>query len=210
LTTFENEGPIIDTVSPLSVQKMPAHVALAIAAALAWPAMRLSSQSLTVTAASGIVHVRAPGLRFIEGKPLARLKDGQSVRVDFQLSVLTKPAAAAAVEIKQTFVLSYDLWEERFAVTLTGVPPHSVSHLTSTAAEGWCVEQLAFPVSALGPLGRNLPFWIRLEYRVRNDVSAERDEGGLTLQGLIDVLSRRRKTGDESHSIEAGPFRLQE
>ena len=188
---------------------MPAHIALAIVAALAWPAARLTSQSLTVTAASGLVHVRAPGLHFLEGEPLARLKDGQSVRVDFHLSVLARPGAAAAVQHRQTLVLSYDLWEERFAVTSPDAPSRSVSHVTSAAAEAWCVEQLAFPVSSLGPLGR-LPFWIRLEYRVRNDVSAERDEGGLTLQGLIDVLSRRRKTGDVSHAIEAGPFRVQE
>jgi hypothetical protein len=187
-----------------------APAALAIVAALVWTPMRLSSQSLSVTTAGGLVQVRAPGLLFIEGEPLARLKDGQSVRVDFQLSVLDKPGAAATVQHKQTLVLSYDLWEERFAVTSSDAPSRSVSHLTSAAAEAWCVAQLSFPVSSLGPLGRNLPFWIRLEYRVRNDVSAERDEGGLTLQGLIDVLSRRRKSGDVSHAIEAGPFRVRE
>ena len=189
---------------------MRAHLALAIVAALVWPATRLTSQSLTVTAASGLVQVRAPGLRFIEGEPLARLKDGQSVRVDFLVRVLATPGAAAAAERRLTLVLSYDLWEERFAVTSPDAPSRSVSHLTSAAAEAWCVEQLAFPVSSLGPLGRDLPFWIRLEYRVRNDVGAEPDDGGLTLQGLIDVLSRRRRTGDVSHAIEAGPFRVQE
>ena len=203
-------GPFTDTVSRIAGHTMPTHVALAIVAALAWPATRLTSQSLMVTAANGVVQVRAPGLRFIEGEPLARLKDGQSVRVDFQITVLAKPGEAAATQRRQAFVLSYDLWEERFAVTSPDAPSRSASHLTSAAAEAWCVEQLAFPVGSLGPLGRNLPFWIRLEYRVRNDVGAERDEGGLTLQGLIDVLSRRRKPGDVSHTIEAGPFRVQE
>ena len=205
-----NGGAIIDTASRLAACQVPAHLALAIVAALAWPATRLTSQSLTVTAASGLVQVRAPGLRIIEGEPLARLKDGQSVRVDFEISVLSKPGGVATLQRRQTLVVSYDLWEERFAVASPDAPSRSVSHLTSAAAEAWCVEQLAFPVTALGPLGRNRPFWIRLEYRVRNDVSAERDEGGLTLQGLIDVLSRRRKTGDVSHAIEAGPFRVQE
>jgi hypothetical protein len=189
---------------------VPARVALVIAAALAWPPMHLSSQSLSVTTVRGVVHVRAPGLRFLEGEPLARLKDGQSVRVDFVLSAHAKPGAAATVQRRQTLVLSYDLWEERFAVTSPDAPSRSVSHLTSAAAEAWCVEQLAFPVTALGPLGHNQPFWVRLEYRVRTGVTAEQDDGGLTLQGLIDVLSRRRKTGDVSHAIEAGPFRVQE
>ena len=42
----------------------------------------------------------------------------------------------------------------------------SVSHLTLAAAEAWCLEQLAIPLSALGALGRDLPFWVRLEYRI--------------------------------------------
>ncbi len=189
---------------------MLAHVALLIGATLAWPAARLSSQSITVTTAGGVVRVQAPGFRFIDGEPLARLKDGQSMRVDLELSVLAKPGGAAAAQRRQTFVLSYDLWEERFAVTLADVPPRSISHLTSTAAEAWCVQQLAVPVSALGALGQNLPFWVRLEYTVLNGSSAARDDGGFTLRGLIDLLSQRRKAGEALHAIEAGPFRVQE
>jgi hypothetical protein len=201
---------VVETRSRSSIHQVPVHVALAIVATLAWPAMRVLSQSLTVTTANGIVHVRAPGLRFIEGEPLARLKDGQSVRVEFQIGVLPKPGEAAIADLRRAFVLSYDLWEERFAVTSAGVPSHSMSHMTSAAAEGWCVEQLAFPVSALGPLARNRPFWIRLEYRVRTDVGGGREDDVFTLQGLIDVLSRRRKAGDVTHAIEAGPFRVQQ
>ena len=53
---------IIDTLSTrLRPTVARTHVALVIVAALAWPAARLASQSLTVTAASGVVHVRAPG-----------------------------------------------------------------------------------------------------------------------------------------------------
>jgi hypothetical protein len=201
---------VIDTVSTRSAQRLLAQVALVIAALVAWPAARLSSQSISVKAVSGVVHVQAPGLRFIDGPPLARLKDGQSVRVDLELSVLAKPGAAAAAQHRQTVVLSYDLWEERFAVTLAGAPSRSMSHLTLTAAEAWCVQQLAIPVSALGALGHNLPFWVRLDYRVLDGAGVERDDDGFTLRGLIDALSRRRKTGDVSHSIEAGPFRVQE
>jgi hypothetical protein len=187
-----------------------AGVALVIVTTLAWPAARLSTQSMTVATAGGAVHVKAPGFHFIEGESLARLKDGQSVRVDLELTVLAKPGAAPAAQRRQTFVLSYDLWEERFAVTLADVPSRSISHLTPGAAEAWCIEQLEIPVSALGALARNLPFWIRLESRVSADVSNGRDDGGYTLRSLIDALSRRPKTGAASHAIEAGPFRVRE
>lgn len=201
---------IIDTPSSRSTHWLRLPVALAIVTTVAWPAARLSSQSVSVETVSGILHVQTPGFRFIDGEPLARLKDGQTVRVDLTLDVLARPGAAPAVQRTQTCVLSYDLWEERFAVTIPGTPPRSISHLTSAAAEAWCVRHLTVPVSALGPLGRTVPFWVRLEYRLVDGVPAEREEGGFTLRGLIDVLSRRRKSGDVSHSVEAGPFRVQE
>jgi hypothetical protein len=187
---------------------MLARIALVIVAALAWPAARLSSQSIDVTTVNGVVRVAAPGFRFITGEPLARLKDGQSLRVELAVRVLPKPGAAPAAERRRTFVLSYDLWEERFAVALADAPSRSASHLTSTAAEAWCIEQLDLPVSALGVLAQNLPFWIRLEYHVLNGVAAE-DDSGFTLRTLIDALSRRQKTA-VSHTIEAGPFRVKD
>jgi hypothetical protein len=182
---------------------------LAIAVAVAWPAARLVSQSLTVSTVSGALQVRAPGFHFIAGEPLARLKDGQTVSVELAVNVLPNQGASAAAQRRDVFVLSYDLWEERFAVRVSGTPPRTISHLSPAAAEAWCLQQLAVPVDALGSLGRNVPFWVRLDYRVLNGSSApERDRGGLTLGGLIEVFSRRQ-AGEIAHSIEAGPFRVQ-
>jgi hypothetical protein len=83
------------------------------------------------------------------------------------------------------------------------------SHLVLAAAEAWCVDQLTIPIDALGGLGRDLPFWIRLEYRfLDSETTADSAESGYTLQALIDALSRRRKTDSSTHALEAGPFRL--
>ena len=85
----------------------------------------------------------------------------------------------------------------------------SVSHLMMAAAEAWCVEQLAIPVSALGALGRDLPFWIRLEYRVLDGDSTS-DRGGLGLHAA--GADRRVEPTPQDRviaaSLEAGPFRL--
>lgn len=189
---------------------MRAHVALVIVAALAWPGERLLSQSMTLSTTNGALRVQAPGFHFIEGDSLVRLKDGQSVRVDLELAVFERPGGSRVAQQRQACVLSYDLWEERFAVTVAGAPTRSISHLTLAAAEAWCVQQIEIPVSALGRLARKLPFWIRLESRVVDDISSGRDEEGFTLRSLIEALSRRRKTSAASHAIEAGPFRVQE
>ena len=127
--------------------------------------------------------------------------------------MLARTGDAAAAATRRLFVLSYDLWEERFAVTTVGARRrHLPSHLAAAAAEAWCVEQLTVPLSALGTLGRASPFWIRLEYRVLDGDGAPATDAGFGLYAarLIDVLSRRRKaeSSPSSQPIEAGPFRL--
>jgi hypothetical protein len=172
--------------------------------------MVVLAQSVHVARIGEGIAVRAPEFDFITGEPLTRLKHGRSVRVDLELDVLPGPGGAAAAQGRQTYVLSYDLWEERFAVTQVGTPPRSSAYLTSAGAEDWCLERLTVPVSALGRLGRELPFWIRLGYRVLDaDGGHGAEDGGeFTLRGLVDALSRRRRNAPLTHSIEAGPFRL--
>lgn len=171
-------------------------------------AVRPVAQSATVDAVGGILHVRAPNFRFIEGAILARLKDGRSVRVDLQLAVLTRPGAPGVVEDRQSFVLSYDLWEERFAITQTGTTSRTITHLSAADAEAWCIGRLTVPVSAFAR--PDTPFWIRLDYQVRDDDGAESSgqAQGLSLRGLIDRLSRRGTVEKLADAIEIGPFRL--
>ena len=176
---------------------------------LVWPALHLSAQTVTVDAVGEALRIRAPGFSFLKGDPLARLKDGRSVRVEIAAMVLPAPGKPPAATARRIFALSYDLWEDRFAVTTVDARSQSVSHMMMAVAEAWCVEQLVVPLSALGALGRDLPFWIRLEYRLLpGDSPSDAEDSGYTLQALIDALSRRRKSESSPHSLEAGPFRL--
>jgi hypothetical protein len=187
------------------------RAAVVLLALLTWPAVRASAQTLTVDTAGDALKIRAAGFSFLKGDPLTRLKDGRSVRVELAAMVLAAPGKLPAVTTRRIFALSYDLWEERFAVTAldNAARSQSVSHLALAAAEAWCVDQLMIPVKALGSLGRDVPFWARLEYRILDGDSSSDPEGsGYTLQALIDALSRRRKTESSPHSVEAGPFRL--
>jgi hypothetical protein len=184
--------------------------AVALLALLAWPDARASAQAVTVHIVGDALKVRAPGLRFLNGDPLTRLKDGRSVRVELAAMVLAAPGKPSGTTARRIFSLSYDLWEERFAVTAVNPRARSVSHLAQAAAEAWCVDQLTVPISALGALGRDVPFWIRLEYRLLDgDGTANPDDAGYTLQALIDLLSsRKRRTEASAPPLEAGPFRL--
>jgi hypothetical protein len=177
---------------------------------IASPVLHVSAQELSVSTVGDSVYVRARAFGFIEGEALDRLKDGRSVRFDFELDVLAKPAGPVVTEARQSFNLSYDLWEQRFAVTQIGTPSRSSSHLTLPLAEAWCLEHLTLPVSAFGHLGRDAPFWLRLGYRIPDRDRAKETDGNstFTLRSLIDRLSRRRSTDDLGNSVVAGPFRL--
>jgi hypothetical protein len=166
------------------------------------------AQTVTVRTVADALHVQTRNFNFMDGPVLARLKEGRSVRIDFELTVLAKPDGQAIRQMMQSFTVSFDLWEERFAVSRTGAPPKSISHLRQRDAETWCLESLTIPVSSLG-LGRDTPFWIRLAYRVQDVTPATEDPGErYTLRGLIDRLSRRREEENLARSIDAGPFRL--
>jgi hypothetical protein len=175
---------------------------------IACAVVALAGQSLTVSATADAVQVKAAGLTFIEGPVLDRLREGRTVRLDFELAVLERPGGPTVSQTTQSFALSFDLWEERFAVTRVGTPVRSISHLRARNAEAWCLENLTIPVAALGRLGRE-PFWVRLAYRVLTPApTASPEDEGFTLQGIIDRLSRRRGDDDLRRSIDAGPFRL--
>ena len=167
-------------------------------ALLACPVARVSAQALTVDIVGDALKIRAPAFSFLNGDPLARLKDGRSVRVELAALVLAAPGKSPSAATRRVFALSYDLWEERFAVTAVDARSQSVSHLVLAAAEAWCVEQLGVPVRALGALYRILD----------GDAPVEPADSRYTLQALIDALSRRRKTESSPHALEAGPFRL--
>jgi hypothetical protein len=176
---------------------------------MAVAAAPLVAQTITIRTVADALHVQVRGLSFIEGPVLTRLKEGRSVLIDFELTVLAKPDGPIVKQAMHGFTLSFDLWEERFAVSRIGSPPKSVSHLRPRDAENWCLDNLTMPVSSLG-LGRDTPFWVRLAYRVR-DVAPEANEAPgerYTLRGLIDRLSRRREEADLAKSVDAGPFRL--
>ena len=182
-----------------------ALVALACAAA---PGI-VAAQSLTVRAAGDMLQVRGTGLRLIEGVVADHLKDGRSVRVDFEMTILDKAQGAAITRNRQSFTLSFDLWEQRYAVTRAGAAPRSISHLAARDAEAWCLENLSLPLTALGRFARDLPFWVRVEYRVQDEPPPAADTGSpFTLRTLIEALSRRRADEALARSFDAGPFRI--
>jgi hypothetical protein len=153
--------------------------------------------------------VTAPQLRFLTGPPLERLHNGAPAPFAIQLSVSTDRWSTVAQRDIERFVLSYDLWEEKFAVTKVGHPRKAASHLAARAAETWCVDELS-----LAPAGidERQPFWVRLEVRSENPAEqAELDrQEAVSLTRLIEMFSRRTRGEQTRWAAEAGPLRMGE
>jgi hypothetical protein len=153
------------------------------------------------------LRVTAPHLKFLTGKPLERLKDGASVAFLAQFSLAADANAAATRRAVERFVISYDLWEEKFSVAQTTRERHSISHLTAAAAEAWCLDRLALNVADIAP---ERPFWIRLELRAEDpkDQAAVVGEPGINLTRLIEVFSNPARALQPHWEATVGPVRL--
>lgn len=159
-----------------------------------------------MTAVNDIVHVQAPGLRFLQGRVLTQLREGRSVRLEIRLEVLTRRDGMPIAAADHSFNISFDLLDERFAVTHLGQPPRSVSHLTSSAAETWCLANVTLPLTAIRADQRSAA-WMRLTVRPRNEERSG-DSNPLSMNRLIDVLSRLGERGELPATVQAGPFKL--
>jgi hypothetical protein len=179
-------------------------------AGLGIPLLRARAEEpLQVSFDGDNIRVAAPGLHFLTGKPLERLKDGLTVAY---LSKLTLSSdnfnTVYRPPVPERLIVSYALWEQKFSVTIRGVSTRTTPHLlTASQAEAWCFDNLA--VSALG-LAPNRPFWVRLELRTADPRELPRlvADSGISFTGLVELFSRKIGADDFHEEQSAGPFRL--
>jgi hypothetical protein len=167
----------------------------------------LAAESLSVVWDGDDLHVAAPQLHFLAGKPLERLKDGASVVFLTQLTLTTDSFNSILRRTPERFVFSYDLWEEKFSVTKLGPGQRTITHLSATAAEAWCLDNVAISASSLPT---DQPSWLRFELRAADpkDEAAVIGEPGINLTRLIEIFSRRPRDQQPQWTAEAGPLRL--
>lgn len=162
----------------------------------------MRAADLLVQGTGGRLRIVLPTVRFLTGRPLERLRQGAPVTYDMQLSV--GPASRTATRC----VVSYDLWEERFAVSLARAAAPARTGLTAQAAESWCVDGLSLPLTSL-PAGR---LRARLEVRATDADEDKRPFGeeGLSLGTLIDLFSRPPERQQFRVELVSAPFSVAE
>jgi hypothetical protein len=156
------------------------------------------------------LRVAAPDLHFLTGKPLERLKDAATVTFLSQLTLFSDPNGTVFKRSPiERLVVSYDLWEKNFSVTIPGGGKRGISKVSAAEAESWSLENLA--ISAMG-LAPDRPFWLKFELKTpdRRDYAAVVGDSGLSVRTLIEVFSRKSSGSDFSAMREFGPFRLKD
>ncbi len=172
-------------------------------------ALSVSSSVLAVSLQGNQLGVSAPRFHFLTGKALDRLHDGLSLGFDAQLSLLAPEAAPPLERSVDRFLVSYDVWEEKFAVTRMRDPREKASHLTASDAEAWCLGRMHLGAAHLD---RMRLLMVRLEMRAEENEEAAPLLGdpGLNLASLIEIFSRPARSQQQHWQIDSVPFRVRD
>lgn len=164
------------------------------------------SPLLSVSFDGDNLHIAAPDLHFLTGRALSRVKDADTVTFFSQIT-LSDERGNAFKRLPERFVVSYALWEEKFAVTIPGSSARTTMHSTAAQAEAWAIENLA--ISALG-LASNRPFWLRFELRAatQREMANVVGDSGISLRGVVEFFSRKSTGENPSWMLQQGPLRL--
>jgi hypothetical protein len=160
--------------------------------------------SLTVERQGDHLRLSAPTFHFLEGKPLEHLHNGAAVPYLFSVTVRPVQGGGGTIRLQRRFVVSYDLWEEKFAIVQEGRAPRSVSHLSAAAAEAWCLDSL---LPGLPSLPAERSFVVELACSVVTDEEPPAGEG-LSLSTLIDFFSRKGAAPPPHWELRSAPLRL--
>ncbi len=165
------------------------------------------SKSLLVEHCGDHLSVSAPQMHFLEGKAQEKLHNGSTVTYVFSLAVSKEHAVKPYLLLERRFLVSYDLWEEKYSVVQADAGGRAASRLTAAMTEAWCLGNMAIPLQAVP---ERQSFMIRLECSIEENEngSGEKSSSGLTLTALIDIFSRKRKAEPLEWKAASGPLRL--
>lgn len=169
-------------------------------------ALAIVTQDLYISRQDDQIRIAAPRTHFLAGKALDRIRDGNTVHFDFQVTLASGAQQNVVHRIVERFAVSYDLWEERFSVTRLRTPRKGAAHLSTQEAESWCLNNLAL----FAPRDvRDKPMWVKLEIRAEDPM--QRGPGplftdpGVNLSSLIEIFSRPASKTQASWTLESGP-----
>lgn len=172
-------------------------------------ATAMVAEELILRAQGNRLEFQAPGLHYLTGRPLSRMKNSEAVAFDFHVRLSDKDSKIVRESAAQ-FVVSYALWDDRFKVVrvLPG-RKDSPKGLTANEAEAWCVKEMSLDTNGIA--GNQL---LTAYLEIRGPGERERplfskpDDDGISLRGLIDKFSRLPQASQPHWELKAEGFTL--
>jgi hypothetical protein len=171
------------------------------------------AEELILRAQGNRLDFSAPRLHYLTDGVVKRLKNAESVPFDFNLTLAAGTRTAIIRQNPARFVISYDLWEERFSVTKVTPNRRSAAHMTAAQVETWCVQEMSLDLNGVPA---NQPLWAKLEIRAEDERESRlfgKDnitDAGINLTSLIERFSRPPRTTQQHWTLEGGPKTLEE
>jgi len=154
--------------------------------------------------------VLPPKFHFLTGKPLERLNGGNTVHFLTQISLFTDDKHTTVKNTVQHFILSQDIWDRTFKVTIPNFGPHEKTGLTAAQAESWCLENLYIGTAGLP---KDQPLWMKFNMRTvrQDDLARIIGDDRISLTSFFEYISRRAGAGEPQWVFETlRAFRLQD
>jgi hypothetical protein len=174
-------------------------------------AMTVSSDDLFIRRTPNDLHVLAPRLHFLTPGVLQHLRDGAIAPFDFQLTVSAGSKNNIIARTVDRFVVSYDVWQEKFSVVRLSDHRKWGLNASSSSAEAWCVDNVSVPVSQFASqVSAGQQLWAHLEIRSvdqKNQLPPVFDSG-ISIISLVELFSRPPRPQQDRWLLETAAFHL--
>jgi len=191
-----------------------------IAAFLSGLAFAMWAEELILSARQDRVEFSAPRVHFLSGKPLERMRNSDQVQYLIRATIWSGSKAHIFRDIVGRFVVSYDLYEEKYSVTkLEPTRKRADRLMTDVGTEAWCLQEMTMDLTGVGGTEQ---LWARLDIRALDpkDGGSLFGKDNITDSGIslttvtakmIDLLSRPAQSSQPHWGpFEAGPLTLDE
>jgi hypothetical protein len=152
-----------------------------------------------------------PNFHFLSGKPLERLNQGNTVAFLAKITLYTDEGhTTIKYSPIQKFILSQDIWNSTFKVTINTVTPHDRVGLTAAQAESWCLENI---VISAAEVPKDKLLWLQCDFQTvpQHDLSRVVGDKGISFLSIVEYLSRKAGVGEPGWTFKTPhPFRLQD
>ena len=175
-------------------------------------ALAMMAEEMILNWRDNRLEFSARRVHFLGGRPLELLHNAAPVPFDFQVTLWSGSRTHVFQKLTDRFVISYDLWEEKFRVIKTQSPVKRMEHLSAADTEKWCMDQMSMDVHGVGA---DEPLWTRFEIRAEDAkdgalFGGSINDSGVSLARLIELFSRPPAQQSHWGPFDVGPFTLDE